>query len=65
MSNIERLNETSSLQIENADKEGTYENKNTGDLGSKTVFMGNPGTKKVLVQKKVKTKKTDTVVFSD
>jgi hypothetical protein len=50
---------------ETGDKEGTYEQKNGGDLGSKTVYNGNSSNSNVFVPKKVKKPKSETVVFSD
>ena len=64
MKNVER--EGSFIpQAETGDKEGTYEQKKGGDTGSQTVFRGTNSNANVFVQKKVKKKQTEKIVFTD
>jgi len=65
MRNVEREENIFSSYTETGDKEGTYEQKKGGDVGTKTVFNGTSSSSNIFVQKKLKKKQVEKVVFSD
>ena len=65
MKNVERAEELMIIQAEIGDKEGTYEQKNNGDLGNQTVYVGNHTKISGKKQEEIKTKQSEIIIFDD
>jgi hypothetical protein len=65
MINVERSEKLIAVSAEIGDKEGTYEQKNNGDIGSQTVYVGNHIKMKGKVQEKIKNEQQEKVIFDD